>query len=155
MTFFEMIIMLSLLYLISLYKRTPVARTVPPAVPVVTAQPERARLLALRAKITERAWELRGFTRDNLRPAARKGDAIVGDLALRHGMIQVKDNSFLVSHFLGEVDWAGSGGQQLSTESKADRVEAAIAELPSDDLSLLLSLFKHFVSKDSRRTSSA
>jgi hypothetical protein len=93
-------------------------------------------------RVTNRAHELKDFTRDTLRPKARLGDSIIGGWALNRGLIKIKDNSYLVDLFLGPVNWLGSNGLPLNNETKADRVEAAVAELSDDELVALLEFFR-------------
>jgi len=94
------------------------------------------------SEVRARAFALRFVSNLDLKPLSRKGNRLVNQAAAECGKQFIKENQFLVDLFLpGEV-WIANGGQPMNVISKADRVEAALAQMSTSEQEVVLDFLK-------------
>jgi len=94
------------------------------------------------SEVRARAVALRFVSHLELKPLARRGNQLINVASAECGKQFIKENQFLVDLFLpGEV-WIANGGQPMNVVSKADRVEAAIAQMSPEEQELVLEFLK-------------
>jgi len=94
------------------------------------------------SEVRARAFSLRFVSSLDLKPLSRKGNLLVNRAAAECGKQFIKENQFLVDLFLpGEV-WIANGGQPMNVISKADRVEAALAQMSASEQEVVLDFLK-------------